>query len=94
MGKTIDDLREMIFETMRAVKDGSMDIERAKAVGDLGQVVINSAKVEVQYLTSAQGSPSQFLEPPVSRSADVPGLPDATEGTLMGMVTRRHRIKG
>ncbi len=92
MGKTIDDLREMIFETMRAVKDGSMDIERAKTVGDLGQVVINSAKVEVQYLTSAQGSPSEFLEPPVGRG-DVPGLPDASEGTLMGMVTRRHRLK-
>ena len=91
-GKTIDDLRTMLFETMQAVKDGSMDLDRAKVMGDLSQVVINTAKVEVQYLTSAQGGPSGFLEPPGGRG-DAPGLPDASEGTLMGMVTRRHRLK-
>ncbi len=94
MSKTIDDLRAMIFETMQDVKDGRMDIERAKTMGDLAQVVINSAKVEVQYLTSAAGGPSGFLESKSnSGTGDAPGLPNASESTLMGMVTRRHRLK-
>lgn len=93
-GKTIDDLRSMLFETMQAVKDGSMDLDRAKVMGDLSQVVINTAKVEVQYLTSASGGPSKFLEgPEVSSNGSVPALPGASDNPLMGIVTRRHRLK-
>lgn len=92
MSKTIDDLREMLFETMQAVKDGSMDLGRAKAMGDLGQVVINTAKVEVQYLASTNGGSSAFLES--GTGTDLPALPDGSQDPLMNIVTRRHRIAG
>jgi hypothetical protein len=32
------------------LKDGDMELEKAKAIGDLAQVVINSAKVEVDFI--------------------------------------------
>lgn len=46
----ITSLREILFQTMRGVKDGTIDIEKAKTVSDLGQVIINSAKVEVDAM--------------------------------------------
>jgi len=47
--KTIEDLRASLFETLQAVKGGQLEIDRAKAVGDLAQTIINTAKVEADY---------------------------------------------
>jgi hypothetical protein len=49
---TIDDLRSHLFETLKALRDkeNPMDIDRAKAIADIGRVVVDSAKVEVQFL--------------------------------------------
>lgn len=46
----IEDLRNHLFEAMEMLKDKEMDIDTAKAMADIAQVIINSAKVEVQYL--------------------------------------------
>lgn len=45
----ISDLRDHLFETLEALKDPDkpMEIERAKAISDVAQTIINSAKVEV-----------------------------------------------
>jgi hypothetical protein len=52
MKNKMTDLRNHLFETLEALKDKDqpMDIERAKAVSDIAQVLINSAKVEIQFL--------------------------------------------
>ena len=51
------DLRNHLFATIEAVLDPDepMDIERARAVAELAQVTINSAKVEVEYLRVTMG---------------------------------------
>ncbi len=48
----IEDLRNHLFETLEALKDkdNPMDIERAKAVAGVAQTIIDSAKVEVEFL--------------------------------------------
>lgn len=48
----IDDLRNHLFETLEMLKDrdAPMDIERAKAVADVARVIVDSAKVEVDFL--------------------------------------------
>jgi hypothetical protein len=53
----IVDLRNHLFEVIEALKDAEkpMDLERAKAVADVAQVIINSAKVEVDFLRKANG---------------------------------------
>ena len=48
-GKNIDDLRALLFETIEGVKNGTMDLERAETISTLSQVMVNSAKVEVDY---------------------------------------------
>lgn len=52
MKNTITDLRNHLFETIESLKDedSPMDIQRAKAISDVAQVVINSAKVELQFM--------------------------------------------
>ncbi|MCP1375986.1 hypothetical protein [Dyella lutea] len=48
----IDELRDHLFETLKSLRDekNPMDIARAKAVADVAQVVINSARVEVEAM--------------------------------------------
>jgi|GEM_PF-2327127 len=45
----ITELRSILFDTLRGLKDKSIDIEHAKAINDTAQVIVNSAKVEVDY---------------------------------------------
>lgn len=54
---TISDLRTHLFNALEALasKSDPMAIDRAKAVADVAQVVINSAKVEVEYLRATGG---------------------------------------
>lgn len=48
-GYTINDLRGDLADTIRQLRNGDKDmtIEKAKAIGDIAQTMINSAKVEV-----------------------------------------------
>ena len=46
----IQDLRHHLFETIEMLKDGDIEIDKAKAISEVSQVIINSAKVEVQFL--------------------------------------------
>jgi hypothetical protein len=48
----IDDLRNHLFETLEALKDEEkpMDLARARTIADVARVLIDSAKVEVEYL--------------------------------------------
>jgi hypothetical protein len=49
---TIEDLRTHLFATLRDLrdKDNPLDIERAKAIADIGRVVVDTAKIEVEFL--------------------------------------------
>lgn len=71
MKNKIEDLRNHLFATLEALNDPDkpMDLDRAKTVAEVAQVVVNTAMVEVNFLkvTGAIGS-SGFIalkqEPP------------------------------
>jgi hypothetical protein len=48
----INTLRSALFETLAALKDKDkpMDLDRARAICDVSQTIINSAKVEVDFV--------------------------------------------
>ena len=66
MKNKIEDLRNHLFAALEALgdKESPMDIERAHAIADVAQTIINSAKVEVDYLKIAGGRGTDFLVPP------------------------------
>lgn len=81
--RNIGDLREAMFDTLQALKDGKVTIEQAKAISDIGQVIINSAKVEVDYIRANNGGETPFLE-----SVGNNNLPAGVVGIT------RHRLAG
>ena len=52
MKNKLVDLRNHLFAALEALQDSEkpMELERAKAIAEVAQVVINSAKVEVEFL--------------------------------------------
>ena len=67
MKNKLTDLRNHLFETLEALKDKDhpMDIDRAKAVSEVAQTLINSAKVELQFMEAVGGKEqSQFFDAP------------------------------
>lgn len=60
------DLRNHLFETLEKLKDDEnpMDLQRAKTISDVAQTIINSAKVEVDFLEIVGEGGGEFFETP------------------------------
>lgn len=80
---TIDTLRELLFQTLREVRAGTMDTDRARAVNELGKPIVDSARVEVAYLAANNGGESEFLGSAVGAGNLPPGITGI----------RQHRLK-
>jgi hypothetical protein len=55
----ITDLRDHLFEIIELLKDDEqthMTIEKAKAISDVAQVIINTAKLETDYIRATDGN--------------------------------------
>jgi hypothetical protein len=61
---SINDLREHLMQTLAALRDreNPMDIDRARAIGTVASVLVDTARVETDYLKLAGGA-SAFMEP-------------------------------
>lgn len=83
-------LRKHLFETLAALKDkdNPMDIERARAVSEIGQVIINSAKAEVDFIKVAGGKGTGF----VPETETPPALPKGTTSPMPGVLV--HKLEG
>lgn len=81
----IDTVREHLFAALEGLRDKAnpMEIERAKAISEVAQTIINSAKVEVDYLRANGGAGgTSFLE------QEPAALPPGITGVKV------HRLKG
>lgn len=59
----ITTVRNALFQTLRDLsnKDNPMDIDRAKAINEVSQTIINSAKVEIDALRVIGGNGTGFI---------------------------------
>jgi len=62
----LTDIRAIMLEQMKALRnatpeDVEVELKRSKGVNELSQTMINSAKVEIDYLRVTKQSQSQFL---------------------------------
>jgi hypothetical protein len=86
MSKNLSDLRAALFETLEGVKSGTIDLDKARAINDIGKTLIDSAKVEVQYLEAIGGTgDSPFIAPPDDQPTQLPN-------GIVGIT--RHRLAG
>ena len=87
MDDTLIGMRAELFKALRALgdKEAPMDIERAKAVADVAQTIINSARVEVEHTRVTGGAGTGFLDAP-----DPPAKPGSV--AVAGGVTV-HRLR-
>lgn len=107
MSHTINDLREHLFATLEGLrnKENPLDIERAKAVSEVAQTIINTAKVEVEHMRVAGNTAGTgfiaALSEPATPAAPRDGLTvvrdDAKGKTTVehraGMTITRHTAK-
>lgn len=88
-------LRRHLFQTLDALKDKNnpMDIERAKAVKDVAQTIINGAKVEVDFIRATGSQGTGFIP-----ALGIPEKPQVTAtGTGEKIVaggTTVHKLRG
>lgn len=96
----ITELRSHLMATLASLRDRTnpMEPDRARAVAQVASVLVDSAKVEVDYLKATGQDRSNFLElPPDAAVAHLGNTPSGyTQGTverLPGGVTK-HTMKG
>jgi len=92
MSNNISDLRALLFEQLRELRSApatSADaikgaVSKASAVSDLARTLIDTARVEVDYLKATGGGESAFIDTAVGAN----NLPAGITGIT------RHRLAG
>lgn len=79
----INDLRGTLFETLKGIKDGTIDLDKARAINEVSKTIIDTAKVEVDYLKVNGGGESAFVEA-VANDNLPPGIVGITRHRLVG----------
>ena len=85
MSNTIDNLRDIMFDCLQQLKakDNPMEIDRAIAMTKVADVIVNSAKVEVDHMRITGGHGSGFI-PVQSVDRNRPQLPGETYSEKTG----------
>ena len=55
-------LQDILMQSIKDVRSGSMDASTAKALNEIAQTLINSAKVEVEFMRATKRSESRFFQ--------------------------------
>lgn len=60
----IQDLRDHLFETIELLKDSEsnhMTIEKAKAIAGISQAIINTAKLEIEFIKAVDTMDGNYV---------------------------------
>lgn len=93
----INQLREHLLATLADLRnrENPMEPDRARAVAQVASVLVDTAKVEVDYLKATGQDRAGFLEEPAQIGTDATGagLPDGHPHNGITSITR-HRLRG
>ena len=56
MANNLDELNKVLFETLRGVKDGAVEVKKAETIVGLGNSIINNAKVQLSAYKLSGGT--------------------------------------
>jgi hypothetical protein len=77
MKNKIEDLRNHLFEVIEKLQDNDdngMTIEKAKQITETAQVIVNSAKIEVEFIKAIDGIGMGTGFIPTGQTADIKQL--------------------
>ena len=88
----IDQLRAHLMDTLAALRDrdNPMEPDRARAVAQVAGVLVDTAKVEIEYLKVTGQDSSKFLEAPPDASVKHLGR-EALPNGIVGIT--RHALR-
>lgn len=92
----IDAVRQSLMDTLADLrnKDKPMEIDRARAIAEVANVLVSTAKVECEYLKLTGQDRSNFLETPADDISDgVPRIDGPSASNPFPTVVR-HRLQG
>ena len=84
MNNDITALRAILFETLHGVKDGTIELDKARTISDISARLIETAKVEVDYLRVTGGGESSFIDSAAGDDNLPPGITGRTVHRLRG----------
>lgn len=84
MSQDITTLRQTLFDALQAIKTGDMPLDQARALNDVAKTIVDTAKVEVDYIRACGGGESAFLD----TAAGAANLPNGITSIT------RHRLAG
>jgi hypothetical protein len=62
MSKDLSHVREALFDTLDKLRSKEIDIETAKSITDVSQTLLNSAKLEMDFLKHTDQVRSKFFD--------------------------------
>ena len=88
----INTLRDHLMQTLASLRDreNPMEPDRARAIGQVASVLIDSARVEVDYIKATGADRSDFLE----GQTTVPQLGNEPTAHNPFPAVTRHRLNG
>lgn len=90
----INDLREHLMQTLEGLRDrkNPMEPDRARAVAQVATVLVDTAKVEIDYIKATGADRSDFLETPATTALPAPSDTPTANNPFPTVV--RHRLAG
>lgn len=88
----ISSVRAHLLATLADLRnpDNPMDVNRAKAIAEVSSVLVDTARVEVDYLKATGQENAPFLEKPT----DLPELGHTPASPFPVVGVTRHRLQG
>lgn len=88
----INELRTHLLAALADLRnrENPMDPDRARAIAQVGSVLVDSAKVEVEYLKATGQENAPFLETP----PDMPQVGHTPASPFPVVGVTRHRLQG
>ena len=90
----ITQLRQHLMDTLASLRDrdNPMEPDRARAVAQVAGILVDTAKVEIDYIKATGADRSDFLEMPTTPTLPPPtGEPSANNPFPVSAV---HRLRG
>lgn len=90
----ITDLREHLMQTLASLRDreNPMEPDRARAIGQVASVLVDTAKAEIDYIKATGADRSDFLA--TTATTALPAQSDTPTAHNPFPTVTRHRLHG